>query len=157
MIPAANLISDTLGEVARWIKPGITTRRLDTIAREYIIDNGGTPACLGFEGFPGTLCIEVNETIVHGFPSTYTLREGDIIGIDTVVKKDGFMADMCYTFPVGEITDQKSNCCSQPKNHSTKESNNAGSAPGSATSQTPSNATAKQEATPSCANSADTA
>ena len=72
MIPAANLISDTLGEVARWIKPGITTRRLDTIAREYIIDNGGTPACLGFEGFPGTLCIEVNETIVHGFPSTYT-------------------------------------------------------------------------------------
>jgi len=107
MIPAANLISNTLGEVARWIKPGITTRRLDTIAREYILDNGGTPACLGFEGFPGTLCIEVNETIVHGFPSTYTLREGDIVGIDTVVKKDGLMADMCYTFPVGEISEAK--------------------------------------------------
>lgn len=103
MRPAADLISRTLGELAKWIAPGITTRKLDTIAREYIRDNGGRPACLGYGGFPGTLCIEVNETVVHGFPSGYTLREGDIIGLDNVVEKDGWMADMCYTFPVGEV------------------------------------------------------
>ena len=103
MQPACDLVSRTLGEVARWIQPGVTTRRLDTIAREFIHDNGGKPACLGYGGFPGTLCIEVNETVVHGFPSGYVLQQGDIIGIDTVVEKDGFMGDMCYTFPVGEI------------------------------------------------------
>ncbi len=103
MREAATLVSRTLGEVARWIAPGVTTLKLDTIAREFIRDNGGRPACLGYEGFPGTLCIEVNETVVHGFPSSYVLREGDIIGIDTVAEKDGFMGDSCYTFAVGEI------------------------------------------------------
>lgn len=103
MRPAADLVSRTLGEVVRWIQPGVTTHRLDTIAREFIRDNGGKPACLGYGGFPGTLCIEVNETVVHGFPSTYTLREGDIVGIDTVVEKDGYMGDSCYTFAVGDI------------------------------------------------------
>ncbi len=103
MRTSADLISRTMGEVAGWIKPGVTTRKLDTIAREFIHDNGGKPACLGYEGFPGTLCIEVNETVVHGFPSNYALREGDIVGIDTVVQKDGFMSDMCYTFAVGEV------------------------------------------------------
>ena len=103
MRPACDLISRTLGELARWIQPGVTTRRLDTIAREYIMDNGGRPACLGYGGSPATLCIEVNETVVHGFPSNYTLRDGDIIGIDNVVEKDTWMGDMCYTFPVGEV------------------------------------------------------
>ena len=103
MLPACDLMSRTLGEVARWIEPGITTRRLDTIAREFIMDNGGRPACLGYEGFPATLCIEVNETVVHGFPSNYALREGDIIGIDSVVEKDGYMGDSCYTFAVGQV------------------------------------------------------
>lgn len=104
MQPACTLVSRTLGEVAKWIKPGVTTHKLDAIAREFIRDNGGRPACLGYGGFPGTLCIEVNETVVHGFPSNYTLREGDIVGIDTVVELDGFNGDMCYTFPVGEIS-----------------------------------------------------
>lgn len=103
MRPACDLVSRTLGEVARWIKPGITTNRLDSIAREFILDNGGRPACLGYGGFPATLCIEINETVVHGFPSNVTLREGDIIGIDTVVELNGYNGDMCYTFPVGEI------------------------------------------------------
>ena len=106
MRPACDLMSRTLGEVARWITPGVTTRRLDTIAREFIMDNGGRPACLGYEGFPATLCIEVNETVVHGFPSNYALREGDIIGIDSVVEKDGFMGDSCYTFPVGQVDEK---------------------------------------------------
>ena len=100
---ASDLVSRTLGEVARWVAPGVTTLRLDTIAREFILDNGGKPSCLGYHGFPGTLCIEVNETVVHGFPSAYTLREGDIIGTDCVVELDGFHGDSCYTFAVGEI------------------------------------------------------
>ncbi|MDE7153441.1 MAG: type I methionyl aminopeptidase [Muribaculaceae bacterium] len=100
---ACTLVSRTLGELAKWVAPGVTTQHLDNIAREYILDNGGRPACLGYGGFPATLCIEVNETVVHGFPSNYTLREGDIIGIDTVVELDGYNGDTCYTFPVGEI------------------------------------------------------
>ena len=111
MRSSATLVSQTLGEVARWIQPGVTTRKLDTIAREFILDNGGKPACLGYEGFPGTLCIEVNETAVHGFPSDYELRDGDIVGIDTVVEKDGFMGDSCYTFAVGEISPEKKALC----------------------------------------------
>jgi methionyl aminopeptidase len=106
MRSSADLIGRTLGEVAKWIEPGVTTRKLDTIAREFIHDNGGKPACLGYGGFPGTLCIEVNETVVHGFPSNYTLRDGDIVGIDSVVEKDGFMGDQCYTFAVGEVDEK---------------------------------------------------
>lgn len=105
MRPACDLISRCLGEVAANIRPGVTTRRLDDIAREFILDNGGRPACLGYEGFPATLCIEVNDVVVHGFPSGYELREGDIVGIDNVVEKNGWMADMCYTFPVGQVAD----------------------------------------------------
>lgn len=111
MRSATRLVSQTLGEVGRWIEPGITTRKLDTVAREFICDNGGKPACLGYHGFPATLCIEVNETVVHGFPGEYVLQEGDIIGIDTVVEKDGFMGDSCYTFPVGEISEEKRRLC----------------------------------------------
>ena len=111
MRPAADLVSRTMGEVARWIVPGVTTRKLDTIAREFIRDNGGKPACLGYEGFPGTLCIEVNETVVHGFPSNYALRDGDIVGIDTVVELNGFMGDMCYTFAVGNVADEVLQLC----------------------------------------------
>lgn len=100
---AADLASRTLGEVAKWIKPGVTTRRIDQIAREYIQDHGGTPTCLGYEGFPGAVCCELNEIVVHGFPSGYELRPGDILGIDLVTELDGFNGDMCYTFPVDEI------------------------------------------------------
>lgn len=103
MRAACDLVSRTLGEVAKWARPGVTTLKLDTIAREFILDNGGKPACLGYHGFPGTLCIEVNETVVHGFPSGYVLQEGDIVGTDCVAELDGFNGDSCYTFPIGEI------------------------------------------------------
>ena len=104
MQAACTLVSRTLGEIAKCVAPGVTTRHLDNVAREFMRDNGGKPACLGYGGFPGTLCIEVNETVVHGFPSGYELREGDIVGIDTVVELDGYNGDMCYTFPVGEVS-----------------------------------------------------
>ncbi len=103
MQEAATLVSRTLGEVAKWVAPGVTTARLDAIAREFMLDNGGRPACLGYHGFPGTLCIEVNDTVVHGFPSDYALRDGDIVGIDTVVELNGYNGDSAYTFAVGEV------------------------------------------------------
>lgn len=115
MRKACDLVSRTLGEVAKWISPGVTTHKLDTIAREYILDNGGRPACLGYEGFPGTLCVEVNEMIVHGFPSNYSLREGDIVGLDTVAELNGYNGDQCYTFPVGEISAEKMALCRTTK------------------------------------------
>lgn len=116
LMRAANtLVSRTLGEVAKWVAPGVTTLRLDTIAREFIQDNGGIPACLGYGGFPGTLCIEVNETVVHGFPSNYALRDGDIIGTDCVVEKNGFCGDMCYTFAVGEVDPKVLELCKVPR------------------------------------------
>ncbi|MCC8176899.1 MAG: type I methionyl aminopeptidase [Bacteroidales bacterium] len=103
MQAACTLVSKAMGAVAQAIAPGVTTHKLDSIARETMLAGGGRPACLGYQGFPGTLCIEVNEVVVHGFPSNYALREGDIVGIDTVVELDGFCGDMCYTFPVGEV------------------------------------------------------
>ncbi|MDE5572371.1 MAG: type I methionyl aminopeptidase [Muribaculaceae bacterium] len=108
---ACQLLSKTFGEIAKWVQPGVTTNKLDTVAREFMHDNGAKPACLGYEGFPATLCIEVNETVVHGFPSNYGLRDGDIIGIDTVLELDGFNADMCYTFPVGNVNDDVMSLC----------------------------------------------
>lgn len=111
MRAACLLASRALGEVAKEIAPGVTTNRLDTIAREFILDNGGHPACLGYGGFPGTLCIEVNEVVVHGFPSNYTLREGDIVGTDIVAELNGFNGDMCYTFAVGDVPQEVMQLC----------------------------------------------
>lgn len=115
MRTACDLVSRTLGEVAKWVAPGVTTQKLDTIAREFIEDNGGHPSCLGYGGFPGTLCIEVNETVVHGFPSAYTLREGDIVGTDCVADINGFYGDSCYTFTVGEVDEKVLALCKTTK------------------------------------------
>lgn len=115
MRAACTLVSRTLGEVAKWVAPGVTTHKLDTVAREFIQDNGGKPACLGYGGFPGTLCIEVNETVVHGFPSNYALREGDIIGTDCVVELNGFHGDSCYTFTVGDVEEKVLDLCRTTK------------------------------------------
>jgi methionyl aminopeptidase len=97
------LVSKTLAEVALLIKPGVTTLYLDKVAETFILDNGGLPAFKGYGGFPGTLCTSVNDEVVHGFPSGYILKEGDIISVDCGVILNGWYGDSAYTFAVGEI------------------------------------------------------
>jgi methionyl aminopeptidase len=100
------LVSRTLGELASLIKPGISTLELDRIAEIFIRDNGAQPAFKGYNGFPKTLCTSVNDEVVHGIPSGYVLKEGDIISIDCGVLMNGYYGDSAYTFAVGEISDE---------------------------------------------------
>jgi methionyl aminopeptidase len=100
------LVSKTLGELKKFIKPGVTTLELDKIAEEYIRDHKAEPGFLGYQGYPKTLCTSVNEQVVHGIPSGYCLHEGDIISIDCGVRKDGYFGDSAYTFPVGVISEE---------------------------------------------------
>lgn len=100
------LVSRTLAELASLIKPGISTLYLDKIAETFIRDNGATPAFKGYGGFPATLCTSVNDEVVHGIPSEYVLREGDIISVDCGVILNGWYGDSAYTFPVGRISDE---------------------------------------------------
>jgi methionyl aminopeptidase len=97
------LVSRTLAEIARYIKPGITTLYLDKIAEDFIRDHSAVPAFKGYGGFPKTLCTSVNDEVVHGIPSEYKLKEGDIISIDCGVVLNGWYGDSAYTFAVGEI------------------------------------------------------
>ena len=103
---SANVLSLLLAEIAKEVKPGITTLSLDKLAYDFIHDNGGTPAFLNYQGFPYSLCISVNDQIVHGFPSDYILKEGDIISVDGGVNLRGFISDSAYTFGVGEISSE---------------------------------------------------
>jgi methionyl aminopeptidase len=100
------LVSRTLAEIASLIRPGITTLSLDKAAETFILDNGGKPAFKGYNGFPKTLCTSVNDEVVHGIPSGYILKEGDIISIDCGVIMNGYYGDSAYTFAVGEINDE---------------------------------------------------
>jgi methionyl aminopeptidase len=97
------LVGKTLAEVAKLIKPGVTTNKLDKVAEEFIRDHDAIPGFKGYHGFPGTLCTSVNEVVVHGIPSDYVLKDGDIVSIDCGVKKNGYFGDSAYTFPVGEV------------------------------------------------------
>ncbi len=101
------LVSQTLAEVARHIRPGVTTRELDRIAEEFILDHGAIPGFKGYGGFPATLCTSVNDQVVHGIPSEYELKEGDIISVDCGVIRNGFYGDSAYTFAVGEVDPEK--------------------------------------------------
>jgi methionyl aminopeptidase len=104
LLSASNLlVSKTLGELAKMINPGVTTLELDRFAEEYIRDNKGVPAFLGYNGYPKTLCTSVNSEVVHGIPSSYVLKEGDIISVDCGVKLNGYFGDSAYTFEVGEV------------------------------------------------------
>src|SRR5436190_17675579 len=94
------LVGKTLAEVARHIRPGITTGELDTIAEKFILDQGATPSFKGYNGYRHSLCISVNEEIVHGIPGTRVVRDGDILSVDCGVYFNGYHGDSAYTFPV---------------------------------------------------------
>ena len=97
------LVGKTLAEVAKAIKPGVSLLDLDKVAHEFILANDAEPSFLGYNGFPNTLCISVNDLVVHGIPNDYKLKEGDIVSVDCGVKKNGFHGDSCYTFCCGEV------------------------------------------------------
>ena len=110
LLREANLVvARTLAEVAKVIAPGVTTLKLDAVAEEYIRSQGAVPGFKGYGGFPGTLCVSVNENVVHGIPSNYALREGDIVSVDCGAVKDGFNGDSTYTFCVGEVSEEVKN------------------------------------------------
>lgn len=106
MKESALILGKAHGEVAKHVKPGIKTRLLDKIAEEFIRDHGGVPSFKNFNGFPASLCISLNENVVHGFPSDYELIEGDIISVDCGVFYKGFHSDSAYTYPVGRVKEE---------------------------------------------------
>ncbi len=99
------LVSATLAEVKKHVKPGVTTKELDAVAERFIRAHGAVPGFLGYGNppYPATLCVSVNEQVVHGIPSDYALREGDIVSVDCGTLMKGFYGDSAYTFAVGEI------------------------------------------------------
>jgi len=97
------LVGKTLAEVAKLIKPGVTTLELDKVAEEFIRDNGAVPGFLGMYDFPNTLCTSANDAVVHGIPNDTPLKDGDIISVDCGTILNGFFGDAAYTFEVGEV------------------------------------------------------
>ena len=107
LLRASNLlVSRTLAEVGKAIKPGVSTLKLDKIAEEYLRDHGGIPGFFGYNGIPATLCTSLNDEVVHGIPSEKKLSKGDILSVDCGVKLQGYFGDSAYTFPVGEPSEE---------------------------------------------------
>ena len=103
---AGKILRGCLQETAKHVKPGITTAALDEVAEAYVLKHGGKPAFKGHHGFPGTLCISVNDEAVHGIPGQRVLVEGDIVKLDGGVIVDGLYTDACITVGVGHISDE---------------------------------------------------
>lgn len=101
------LVSKTLAELAKHIKPGVSTERLNQIAEAFIRDHGAVPGFLNYQGYPKTLCTSVNSEVVHGIPSEKViLKEGDLVSVDCGVVMDGFYGDTAFSFEVGEVSDK---------------------------------------------------
>ena len=93
-------------EIKAHLKPGITTNELDKIAYDFITKNGGYPSCLNYEGFPKSICVSINDEVVHGIPSNRKIKNGDVVSIDFCVLKDGYHSDSARTYIVGDTTDE---------------------------------------------------
>jgi methionyl aminopeptidase len=104
MARAGDVVADTLALIGEELRPGISMLELDRVAEEYIRERGGVPTSKGYRGYPATLCISPNAMIVHGIPTDYRAREGDVVSVDLGVTLDGLIADSAYTFGVGEIS-----------------------------------------------------
>ncbi len=98
------LVGKTLAEVAKIIEPGVNTAKLDKLAEEYILDHGAIPGFKGYGGFPATLCISINEEVVHGIPGNRIIQDGDVVSIDCGTLMNGFYGDSAYTFAVGNVS-----------------------------------------------------
>src|SRR4051794_35602430 len=103
MARAGDIVADTLEMIAEDLSPGVSMLELDVLAEEHIRERGGVPTSKGYRGYPATLCISPNAMIVHGIPTDYRAKEGDVISVDVGVTLDGLVADSAYTFGVGEI------------------------------------------------------
>lgn len=103
MRQSAQVVSRTLGVIAEKIGPGVTSLELDKLAEEYIRDQGAVPGFLGFGGFPNTLCMSVNEQVVHGIPCNTPFKEGDIVSVDCGAVLNNYYGDHAYTFAIGEV------------------------------------------------------
>ena len=104
MKKAGKIVGETLLLLEEKVKPGVTTAELDIMAEEFITKHGAKPSFKGLYGFPSSLCISVNEQVIHGFPGSYVLKEGDIVSVDCGACIDGFHGDAARTFPVGNIS-----------------------------------------------------
>ncbi|MBW6491052.1 MAG: type I methionyl aminopeptidase [Lentimicrobium sp.] len=100
------LVGKTLAEVARHIKPGVTTLELDKIAETFIRDHKAVPGFKGYGGFPGTLCVSVNDVVVHGIPGKQVLKDGDLVSVDCGAILNGFYGDSAYSFAVGQVNEE---------------------------------------------------
>jgi methionyl aminopeptidase len=103
MAAAGALVAETIAHVGTLLAPGVTTEELDTAARAFIHERGGTPTSEGYKGYPKAICISPNDIVVHGIPDGYVVGEGDLVTVDVGVTLDGYIADSAYTFGVGEI------------------------------------------------------
>jgi len=99
------LVGKTLAEVAKILKPGVKTIALDAVAETFIRDNGAVPGFKGYGNFPATLCISINEQIVHGIPGDREVKDGDLVSIDCGTYMNGYYGDYAYTFAVGDVSD----------------------------------------------------
>ncbi len=112
---SADLVSRTLAEVAGYIEPGVPTIKLDEIAEKYILGHNAKPAFKGYKVgkaiFPGTLCISINDEVVHGIPGPHTLQEGDLVSVDCGVLLNGYYGDSAYTFAVGDLSAKDAQLC----------------------------------------------
>ncbi|MHB1177359.1 MAG: type I methionyl aminopeptidase [Daejeonella sp.] len=100
---SSQLVSKTLAEIAKVIREGLKTIELDKLAETFIRDHGGVPAFLNYNGFPNSLCISLNDQVVHGFPGNYEIKDGDIVSVDCGVVLNNFYGDSAYTFPIGNV------------------------------------------------------
>lgn len=105
------LVSSTLAEIAKVIRPGVTTKELDNLAEQFIRDHGAIPTFKGYPNpygspFPASICTSVNQVVVHGIPDDTILQDGDIVSVDCGTQIDGFCGDSCYTFCVGEVNEE---------------------------------------------------
>lgn len=107
MRKAGSIVGDTHHYLEKFIKPGITTKELDKLANDFIIKSGATPSFKNLYGFPGTICISINEEVVHGIPSSRKLKEGDIVTLDIGACYKGYHGDSAWTYPVGKISKEK--------------------------------------------------